>query len=241
MADFSIAPKGAKPPREIDELAAAIEADGGAALAAYQEPLGDHWHLFALLPIAMVKPTPYQRDLSPAHLKRMVEVMKKLDRFTEPIVAVRSGGIYCTPERESSPRRRRKIKGARLIRGDRDSRARSGLSDSRAQHREAHNLRDKALEVVRMYRARLGTGPAPRGERLRLRVRARAFHHARNHVREETALLRRSVRAAIEPRGWIPRQAARIRIRRSPRTRRPGRARRRAAGRSRGTWEKSAA
>src|ERR1700687_2513235 len=97
MMELAIAPRGAKLPAAVTELAAAIEADGGAALAAYQEPVGDHWHLFAMLPLAKVEATPYQRDLSPAHLKRMIEVMKKLDRFTEPIVLVRSADTSWTP------------------------------------------------------------------------------------------------------------------------------------------------
>src|ERR1700688_4633859 len=90
-------PRGAKRPPAIDELAAAIESDGGAALAAYQEPLGSHWQLFALVPAALLKGTPIQRDLSPAHLKRLGEVMKKLRRFTEPVVVVRADGGYWTP------------------------------------------------------------------------------------------------------------------------------------------------
>src|ERR1700676_2726722 len=94
-------PRDAKRPAAIDELAAAIEFDGGAApgapQAAYQEPLGSHWQLFALVPAAMLKGTPFQRDLSPAHLKRLGEVMRKLRRFTEPVVVVRADGGYWTP------------------------------------------------------------------------------------------------------------------------------------------------
>ena len=45
---------------------AADPADGGEALAAYEDPIGGHWHIFALLPLTLVEGTPYQRDLSPA-------------------------------------------------------------------------------------------------------------------------------------------------------------------------------
>src|SRR5262249_61320251 len=65
--------------------------------SSYEELCGWYWHVFSLLPLNLVEGTPYQRDLSPAHLKRLVEVMKKLDRYTEPIVAVRSDGRYWTP------------------------------------------------------------------------------------------------------------------------------------------------
>ena len=82
-SEIATFPRGAKRPAAIDELAAAIETDGGAALAAYQEPIGAHWQIFALVPAAMLQGTPFQRDLSPAHLKRLGEVMKKLHRKTE--------------------------------------------------------------------------------------------------------------------------------------------------------------
>src|SRR4030081_2109235 len=90
VPEIATFPRDAKRPAAIDELAAAIESDGGTALAAYQEPLGSHWALFALGPGAVLKGPPFQRDLSPAHLKRLGEVMKKLRRFTEPVVAVRA-------------------------------------------------------------------------------------------------------------------------------------------------------
>jgi len=96
-------PPDAKRPTAIDELAVAIESDGGAALAAYQEPIGSHWQLFALLPAAMLRGTPFQRDLSSAHVKRLGEVMKKLRRFTEPVVAVRADGAYWTPNGVYAP------------------------------------------------------------------------------------------------------------------------------------------
>ena len=42
-SEIATFPRGAKRPAAIAELAAAIETDGGAALAAYQEPIGAHW------------------------------------------------------------------------------------------------------------------------------------------------------------------------------------------------------
>src|SRR6516165_8568876 len=98
MSELSVFPAGTSPPAELAELARQVWADGGAALCVFQEPIGQHWHLFALLPTTLVKPTPFQRDLSPTHTKRMVEVMNKLARYTEPIVAVRYGSReYWTP------------------------------------------------------------------------------------------------------------------------------------------------
>src|SRR5712692_8667769 len=94
---FSMHPDGEEPPAEVVRLAGQIDQDGGAALALYREPVGGHWQIFALLPREKVQPTPYQRDLSKAHAERLLRVIKKIDRFVDPVVAVQSGGAYWTP------------------------------------------------------------------------------------------------------------------------------------------------
>jgi ParB family transcriptional regulator, chromosome partitioning protein len=158
MADFAVAPKTAKPSRAVEVLAAEIAADGGDALAVFQEPVGGKWHVFAMLPIDLVEPTPYQRDLSPAHLKRMVEVMKKLKRFTEPIVAVRADGKYWTPN--GNHRRAAAVKaGAKSIPAIVIPEPEVAFQILALNTEKVHNLRDKSLEVIRMYRARLEEHP----------------------------------------------------------------------------------
>src|SRR6202790_5284403 len=158
MAELSVFPDGGKLPNSVRELAEQINADGGAALAAYQEPVGDHWHLFAMIPMAMLEPTPFQRDLSPAHMKRLVEVMKKLKRFTEPIVVVRSGDGYWTPN--GNHRRAAVTKlGAGMIPAIVMPEPEVAYQILALNTEKAHNLRDKALEVIRMYRGRLEGQP----------------------------------------------------------------------------------
>ncbi len=158
MTELAIHPRNAKLPAAVGELASAIEADGGVALAAYQEPIGAHWQIFAMLPAAMVQATPYQRDLSPAHLKRMIEVMKKLDRFTEPIVIVRTDGSYWTPN--GNHRRAAAMKsGAKFIPAIVIPEPEVAFQILALNTEKAHNLRDKSLEVIRMYRARLEQHP----------------------------------------------------------------------------------
>jgi ParB family chromosome partitioning protein len=151
-------PRDGKRPAAIDELAAAIEADGGAALAAYQEPLGAHWQIFALIPAAMLEGTPFQRDLSPAHLKRLGEVMKKLRRFTEPVVVVRAEGGYWTPNGNHRRAAATKL-GAKTIPAIVIAEPEVAYQILALNTEKAHNLKDKALEVIRMYRARLETAP----------------------------------------------------------------------------------
>jgi len=85
-------------PKAVVALAEQVERDGGLALALYREPVGDHWQIFCLLPMDKVEPTPYQRDLSPTHAKRLQEVVKKIDRFVDPIVIMSpKPGLYWTP------------------------------------------------------------------------------------------------------------------------------------------------
>ena len=77
------------PPAAITRLAEAIETDGGTVLAPYKDPLGGNWQIFAALPIDLVEPTPYQRDLSKPHVERLSKAMDKLGRYLDPMIVVR--------------------------------------------------------------------------------------------------------------------------------------------------------
>src|SRR5438477_8797598 len=84
-------------PEDGQQLAEAIKGDGGSALAIYREPLGGHTVVLASLPIEKVEPTPYQRDQSETHVKKLANAMERVDRYVDPIVAVRKDGRYWTP------------------------------------------------------------------------------------------------------------------------------------------------
>ena len=71
-----------------------ITQDGGAVLGAYREPFGGTPAVFAALPIDRVEPTPYQRDPSQPHVKRLMNVIETLGRFLDPIIAVRHDDGY---------------------------------------------------------------------------------------------------------------------------------------------------
>ncbi len=159
IASPTVFPHDARVPAALDQLAAQVAADGGAVLAIYQEPIGDHWQLFAMIPLTLLKPTPFQRDLSPTHMKRLVEVMKKLDRYTEPVVAVRAdNGEYWTPN--GNHRRAAAAKaGAKMIPAILVPETEVAYQILALNTEKTHNLRDKALEVIRMFRGRLATAP----------------------------------------------------------------------------------
>jgi len=140
---------------DVKELQEAIVADGGKVIGTYRDPLGGAWLLLAALPIAKVEPTPYQRDLSDAHVKRLADAIDKLGRFLDPIIAVREGEGYWTPNGHHRLAALKRL-GARTVTA-------LVVTDHRVAHRilvlnteKAHNLRERALEVIRLAEALVG-------------------------------------------------------------------------------------
>jgi ParB family transcriptional regulator, chromosome partitioning protein len=155
--------RSAEPPAAVADLARQVEDDGGQPLAVYREPVGNHWQIFCLLPREKVEPTPYQRDLSPTHAKRLLEVIKKIDRFVDPIVAVSpQPGVYWTPNGHHRLTALGKLKAewvpAILIPDPEVAFQILALNTEKA-----HNLKEKSLEVIRMYRSLAESAPR-RGE-----------------------------------------------------------------------------
>ena len=138
------------PPAAVESLATRIDADGGTVLATYRDPLGARWQLLAALPIDIVEPTPYQRDLSDAHVARLADAIDKLDRFLDPVVAVPAeGGKYWTPNGHHRLGAMRQL-GAKTI-------VAIVVPEPEVAHRilalnteKAHNLRERSLEVARL-------------------------------------------------------------------------------------------
>ena len=130
-----------------------VESDGGTVLAVYREPVGGHWQAFVLLPREKVAPTPYQRDLSPTHAKRLLDVIRKLDRFVDPIVAVSpQPGVYWTPNGHHRLRALEKLK-ADVVPAILVPEPEVAYQILALNTEKAHNLKEKSLEVIRMYRA----------------------------------------------------------------------------------------
>ena len=138
------------PPAAVTRLAESIEGDGGSVLSVYRDPLGGHWQIFAGLPIDLVEPTPYQRDLSDPHVARLCSAMDKLGRYLDPMIVVRTDdGHYWTPN------------GNHRLAALRTLGARAALAivvpELAVAHRilllnteKAHNLRERSLEVARL-------------------------------------------------------------------------------------------
>jgi len=138
------------PPAAVTRLAEAIETDGGTALATYRDPLGGHWQIFAGLPIDLVEPTPYQRDLSDAHVAKLCSAIDRLGRYLDPMVVVRTDdGHYWTPNGNHRLAAMRTL-GARaavaIVVPEPEVARRILLLNTE----KAHNLRERALEVARL-------------------------------------------------------------------------------------------
>jgi ParB family transcriptional regulator, chromosome partitioning protein len=150
--------QSAAPPGEVAELHRAIEGDGGKVLAIYREPYGGKWVVMAALPIDLVEPTPYQRNLSDTHVRKLEAVIGKLGRFLDPIITVRAprsdgGGDtkYWTPNGNHRLSAMRTL-GAKSISAIVIPEAGTAYQILALNTEKAHNLREKALEVIRMYR-----------------------------------------------------------------------------------------
>ncbi len=147
---------GLEPPAALERLRVEVEADGGTVIGGYREPLGSQWQLLAALPIEKVEPTPYQRDLSETHVKRLSEAIEKLGRFMDPLIVVRTAeGRYWTPNGNHRLAAMRTL-GARSV-------VALVVPEPEVAHRilvlnteKAHNVRERALEVIRLAEALAG-------------------------------------------------------------------------------------
>ncbi len=146
---------GERPP-ELDALAKAVEADGGAVLAAYREPLGGNALLFVALPVDKVERTTFQRDVSDAHVRKLTLAMDKTRRYLDPIVAVREGDHYLTPNGGHRLTALKEL-GAKAVLALLVPEREVAYQILALNIEKAHNLREKALEVVRMYRDLAGS------------------------------------------------------------------------------------
>lgn len=141
------------PPAAVMRLMEAIETDGGAVIGPYREPLEGLWQVMAALPVDRVEPTPYQRDLSAPHVARLADAMQKLGRYVDPIVAVRGDdGTYRTPNGNHRLAALKSL-GARSV-------VALVVPEPEVAHRilvlnteKAHNVRERALEVIRLAEA----------------------------------------------------------------------------------------
>jgi ParB family chromosome partitioning protein len=134
------------------ELRQHVEGDGGAVLGSYSDPFGGTAVLIVALPIDRVEPTPYQRDPSDAHVKRLMNVIEKVGRFLDPVVLIRHDDQYWTPNGNHRLQAMKKL-GAQTIVGLLVADAEVAFKILALNTEKAHNVKEKSLETIRMARA----------------------------------------------------------------------------------------
>jgi len=141
------------------EAAERIEAVGGQLLGSYSDPLGKQPVLVAILPIESVEPTPFQRDLSQAHHRRLADVLDRTGMFLDPIIAVTAPEKgFWTPNGMHRLMAMRRL-GARAITALVVPKREIAWQILALNTEKAHNLREKALEVIRIYRGLIEEDP----------------------------------------------------------------------------------
>jgi ParB family chromosome partitioning protein len=136
----------------LQPLVAQVRDAGGAAIGCFREPFSGQPLLLASLPLAAVVPTPFQRDLSPTHTKRLAQKIEESGSFLDPLIVVRGAdGQFWTPNG------RHRLAAAKVL-GLRQITALISADEELAfrilalNTEKAHNLKDRSLEVIRMAR-----------------------------------------------------------------------------------------
>src|SRR5205085_943992 len=132
-----------------------VEEDGGTVLGRYDEAFGGRPLLLVALPVASVEPTPYQRDPSDAHVKRLMGVVEKIGLFLDPIIAIRHEDKYWTPNGNHRLQALKRL-GVRTIVALLVPDPLVAFKILALNTEKAHNLREKSLETIRMARALAG-------------------------------------------------------------------------------------
>src|SRR5579863_10697410 len=145
---------------EIADVVGLIRSVGGAPIGGYRDPLGGRPLVLASLPLNAVQPTPFQRDLSPTHAKRLAVKIDETAAFLDPLIVVRGedGKLW-------TPNGRHRLAAAKVL-GLKQITALISPDETLAYRilalntEKAHNLRDRSLEVIRMARSLVKRHPA---------------------------------------------------------------------------------
>jgi ParB family chromosome partitioning protein len=129
-----------------------IEAAGGVVIGSYLDPLGRHPLLLAVLPLDKVEPTPFQRDVSDTHHKKLADVLDRTGIFLDPIIAITAPKEgFWTPNGGHRLAAMRRL-GAKAITALVVPKREVAWQILALNTEKAHNLKDKSLEVIRIFR-----------------------------------------------------------------------------------------
>ena len=137
---------------EAEEVRERVKQVGGEVIGTYKDPLGGGALLSCILPISEVEPTPFQRDLSDAHHKKLADVIDKTGMFLDPIICVTAPKIgFWTPNGMHRLAALRRL-GAKSVTALVVPKREVAWQILALNTEKAHNLKEKSLEVIRIYR-----------------------------------------------------------------------------------------
>jgi ParB family chromosome partitioning protein len=135
-----------------EEVRERVVKEGGEIIGTYRDPLGGGALLACVLPIAKVEPTPFQRDLSDMHHKKLADVIDRTGIFLDPIICVTAPDSgFWTPNGMHRLMAMRRL-GAKSITALVVPKREVAWLILALNTEKAHNLREKSLEVIRIYR-----------------------------------------------------------------------------------------
>src|SRR5438046_655844 len=136
----------------IRDVVTRVEKQGGTIVGSCRDPLGGSPLAIAVLPIDSIEPTPFQRDLSEAHHKKLAGVIEKTGTFLDPIITVPApNGGFWTPNGRHRLEAMRRL-GAKAITTLIAPNTELAWQILALNTEKAHNLKERSLEVARIYR-----------------------------------------------------------------------------------------
>jgi ParB family chromosome partitioning protein len=135
-----------------EEVRLRVVQEGGEIIGTYKDPLGGGALLACVLPISKVEPTPFQRDLSDTHHRKLADVIDKTGIFLDPIICVTAPDAgFWTPNGMHRLMAMRRL-GAKSITALVVLKREVAWQILALNTEKAHNLKEKSLEVIRIYR-----------------------------------------------------------------------------------------
>jgi ParB family chromosome partitioning protein len=140
---------------EAAEARARVEAAGGEVVGSYRDPLGKQPLLIAVLPLDAVERTPFQRDVSDMHHKRLADVIDRTGIFLDPIIAITAPDTgFWTPNGGHRLAALKRL-GARSVTALVVPKREVAWQILALNTEKAHNLKERSLEVIRIVRGLL--------------------------------------------------------------------------------------
>jgi ParB family chromosome partitioning protein len=136
----------------ISEVVQRVQKEGGTVVGSWRDPLGGSPLVIAILPIDSIEPTPFQRDLSEAHHKKLAAVIEKTGTFLDPVISVPAPNSgFWTPNGRHRLEAMRRL-GAKAITTLIAPNRELAWQILALNTEKAHNLKERSLEVARIYR-----------------------------------------------------------------------------------------